>query len=158
VLALALSGGTSLGSYSKRGLYSTGGFVDESLYDSYNSVIRQSAFVLRGYAPGQFVGTAYHLLNAEYRFPLLYADRGLSTLPVFLRTVSGLVFFDFGGAYSQLDAHRPFAMLHESVGGEIWVDGVTSYLQQTNLRLGLARGLDGQAKGFQSYAVLVAGF
>jgi len=29
-------------------LYSTGGFVDATLYDQYNSVIRQSAFVLRG--------------------------------------------------------------------------------------------------------------
>jgi dipeptidyl aminopeptidase/acylaminoacyl peptidase len=158
VLALALSGGTSLGSYSKRGLYATGGFVDESLYNSYNSVIRQSAFVLRGYEPGQFVGTAYHLLNAEYRFPLIYADRGLSTLPVFLRTVSGLFFFDFGGAYNNLDPKHPFDVLHESVGAEIWVDGVTRYLLQTNLRLGLARGLDHQAKGFQTYAVLVSGF
>ena len=158
VLAFGLSGGTSLGSYVKRGLYSTGGFVDESLYDSFNSIFRQSAFVLRGYAPGQFVGTAYNLLNAEYRFPLLYADRGISTLPVFLRTLSGVLFFDFGGAYNQLDSHHPFKSLHGSVGGEIWVDGVTSYVMSTNLRLGVARGLDDAAKGFQSYAVLVSGF
>jgi len=51
VLALGLSGGTSLGNYAKRGLYSTGGFVDQSLYTEYTSVIRQSAFVLRGYKP-----------------------------------------------------------------------------------------------------------
>lgn len=158
VFALGLSGGTSLGSYAKRGLYSTGGFVDESLYDTYNSLIRQSAFVLRGYAPGQFVGTAYNLLNAEYRFPLLYADRGLSTLPVFLRTISGVVFFDFGGAYNQLDPHHPFRSLHGSLGGEVWLDGVTNYFLTTNLRLGLARGLDGQARGYQTYAVLVSGF
>ena len=158
VLALALSGGTSLGSYSRRGLYSTGGFVNESLYDSYNSVIRQSSFVLRGYAPGQFIGTAYHLLNAEYRFPLLYADRGLSTLPIFLRTVSGVVFFDYGGAYSKLDPNHPFDQLHGSVGGEVWVEGVTGYFMTTNLRLGVARGLDDDAQGIQTYAVLAGGF
>jgi hypothetical protein len=158
VLALALSGGTSLGTYSRRGLYTTGGFVDASLYDEYNSVIRQSAFVLRGYAPGQFVGTAYNLLNAEYRFPLLYADRGLSTLPVFLRTLSGTVFFDLGGAYNKLDPNHPFQVLHGSVGAELWIDAVTGYFIQSNLRLGVARGLDGYAAGLQTYAVLVSGF
>ena len=158
MLALGVSGGTSLGSYSKRGLFSTGGFVDQSLFDVYTSVIRRSAFVLRGYAPGQFVGTAYHLLNLEYRFPLLYADRGISTLPIFLRTVSGVTFFDFGGAYNQLDPHHPFDVLHASIGGELWFDLVTSYRVQTNLRLGLARGLSDAAHGIQSYLVLASGF
>jgi len=158
VLAIGLSGGTSLGSYARRGLYSTGGFVDESLYDSYNSVIRQSSFVLRGYAPGQFVGTAYNLLNAEYRFPLIYADRGLSTLPIFLRTLSGVLFFDYGGAYFKLEPGKPFQQLHASVGGELWLDAVTSYFLQSNLRLGVARGLDHDAPGYQTYAVIVSGF
>jgi len=158
VLALALSGGTSTGSYTRRGLYATGGFVDESLYDSYNSVIRQSAFVLRGYAPGQFIGTSYNLLNVEYRLPLIYADRGLSTLPVFLRTVSGVLFFDYGGAYSQIDHEKPFDQFHASIGAELWVDAITAYFIQTNLRLGVAKGLDDEAPGTQTYAVIVAGF
>jgi len=158
VLALALSGGTSTGSYVRRGLYSTGGFVDESLYDSYNSVIRQSAFVLRGYAPGQFIGTSYNLLNAEYRVPLLYADRGLSTLPVFLRTLSGVLFFDYGGAYSKLDPNDLFDQFHGSVGAELWVDAVTAYFIQTNLRLGIAHPLDHGNPSYQTYAVIVSGF
>ncbi len=158
VLALGLSAGTSLGTYSRRGLYSTGGFVDASLYDEYNSVIRQSAFVLRGYAPGQFVGTTYNLLNTEYRFPLIYADRGLSTLPIFLRTLSGTVFFDLGGAYNTLDPNHPFQVLHGSVGAELWVDAVTGYFIESNLRFGVARGLDGYAAGLQTYAVLVSAF
>jgi len=158
VLALGLSGGTSLGSYARRGLYSTGGFVDESLYDSYRSVIRQSSFVLRGYSPGQFIGSAYNLLNVEYRFPLLYADRGLSTLPIFLRTLSGAVFFDYGGAYFQIDPKKPLDQLHASVGAELWLDAVTAYFMHSNLRLGIARGLDQAAPGYQTYAVIVSGF
>jgi hypothetical protein len=158
VLALALSGGTSTGSYVRRGLYATGGFVDESLYDSYNSVFRQSAFVLRGYAPAQFIGTSYNLLNAEYRLPLLYADRGLSTLPIFLRTLSGVLFFDYGGAYSKIDPEKPFDQFHASVGAELWIDAITAYFLQTNLRLGIAKGLDDEAQGYQTYAVIVAGF
>jgi len=158
VLALGLSGGTSTGSYVRRGLYATGGFVDESLYDSYNGVIRQSAFVLRGYAPGQFIGTSYNLLNLEYRAPLLYADRGLSTLPVFLRTLSGVLFFDYGGAYSQLDPKKPFEQFHGSIGAELWVDAITAYFLQTNLRLGIAHPLDDGMPTFKSYAVIVGGF
>ncbi|HYQ40525.1 MAG TPA: hypothetical protein VER11_01110 [Polyangiaceae bacterium] len=158
VLALGLSGGTSTGSYVRRGLYATGGFVDESLYDSYNGVIRQSAFVLRGYAPGQFIGTSYNLLNLEYRFPLLYADRGLSTLPVFLRTLSAIFFFDYGGAYNQIDPKDPFQQFHGSVGGELWVDAVTAYFMTTNLRVGIAHPLDDGQPAFKSYAVLVSGF
>src|SRR6478736_3606802 len=158
VLALSLSGGTSTGSYVRRGLYATGGFVDESLYDSYNGVIRQSAFVLRGYAPGQFIGTSYNLLNLEYRFPLLYADRGLSTLPVFLRTLSAIFFFDYGGAYNQIDPKDPFQQFHGSVGGELWVDAVTAYFMTTNLRVGIAHPLDDGQPAFKSYAVLVSGF
>lgn len=158
VLALGLSGGTSLGSYAKRGLYSTGGFVDESLYDEYNSVLRQSAFVLRGYAPAQFIGTTYNLLNVEYRFPLWYADRGISTLPVFLRTLSGVAFFDYGGAYNSLDPDHPLKVFHPSLGAELWVDAVTGYFIESNLRLGIARGLDGEAQGTKTYAVIVSGF
>jgi hypothetical protein len=158
VLALGLSGGTSLGSYSRRGLYSTGGFVDQSLYDEYNSVVRQSAFVLRGYEPGQFVGTAYNLLNLEYRFPLIFADRGISTLPIFLRTLSGVLFFDYGGAYNSIDRAHPFNVFHGSLGGELWLDTITGYFMQSNLRLGLAHGLDKEAPGWKSYAVIVSGF
>ncbi|MEI9937166.1 MAG: hypothetical protein WDO69_08060 [Pseudomonadota bacterium] len=158
VLALALSGGTSTGSYVRRGLYATGGFVDESLYDSYNSVVRQSAFVLRGYAPAQFIGTSYNLLNAEYRFPVIYADRGLSTLPIFLRTITGVLFFDYGGAYSKIDPNEPFDQFHGSVGAELWLDAITAYFMQSNLRLGVAHGLDHEAHGFQTYAVIVSGF
>ena len=134
VLALGLAGGTSLGNYAKRGLYSTGGFVDQSLYDAYNSVLRQSAFVLRGYRPAQFIGTAYNLLNLEYRFPLVYADRGLSTLPVFLRTLSGVLFFDYGGAYDAIDPAHPLKVFHGSLGAELWVDAITGYFIQSNVR------------------------
>ncbi len=158
VLALGLSGGTSLGTYAKRGLYGTGGFVDQSLYDAFTSVVRQSAFVLRGYAPGQFIGTTYNLLNLEYRFPLLYADRGISTLPIFFRTLSGTLFFDYGGAYDSIDQSHPFNVFHGSVGGELWVDTITGYFLESNLRLGLARGLDAEALGWTSYAVIVSGF
>jgi hypothetical protein len=47
VLALALSGGASIGSYARYGAYSTGGFADTPAFDVYTSGVRLSAVVLR---------------------------------------------------------------------------------------------------------------
>ncbi len=77
-----------------------------------------------------------------------------------------MLFFDYGGAYtygnqgnSQIAGNRhPFSVFHGSVGGELWIDGVTGYFLQNNLRLGYARRLDADDPGYQTYAVLVAGF
>jgi hypothetical protein len=158
VLALGLSGASSIGSYARRGLYSTGGFVDQPLFDAYRSGLLQSSFVLRGYAAQRYIGDSFTLANVEYRFPIWYADHGLSTLPVFLRTVSGTLFMDYGGAYYLSDAHKLSELLHPSEGAELWLELLLGYGMQTNLRLGMARGLDHDAVGWMRYAVLAAVF
>jgi hypothetical protein len=158
VLAFGASGGAAVGTYPRRGLYYTGGFADLPLVDAFTSGIRQSSFVLRGYRPAQFVGTDYNLLNFEYRFPLAYPERGLSTLPIFLRTVSGAVFTDIGGAYDRIDQNRPFSVFHVGVGAELWLDVIFGYFVSGTVRLGLAHGLDKQAPGFRPYAAVSAAF
>jgi outer membrane protein assembly factor BamA len=159
VLALALSGGSSGGSYPRRGLYSTGGFADRPVLEAYTSGLLQSAFVLRGYRPGQFSGLEYALANAEYRFPLLFVDRGISTLPVFLESLSGTVFADYGGAYSRIDPDDPLDVFHLGVGGELWLALTLGYQFRATLRLGAARGLDDEAPaGLQTYFVAASGF
>ena len=158
-LAVALSGGTAGGTYPRRGLFSIGGFADLPLLDSFRSNLRQSGFRLRGYKPGQFAGNDFNLLNVEYRAPLWYADRGVSTLPVFMRTLSGAVFFDYGAAYDRLDLKDPLELFHAGVGAELWVDLFVSYYISANLRLGVAKGLDATApSGIQSYTVLSSAF
>ena len=77
----------------RRGLFAVGGYADMPLLDSFRNNLRQSAFRLRGYAPQQFYGSDFNLLNVEYRAPLWYADRGVSTLPIFLRSLAGAVFY-----------------------------------------------------------------
>jgi hypothetical protein len=115
--------------------------------------------VLRGYAPAQFIGTHFNLLNSEYRFPILYADRGIGTLPVFLRGVSGAVFADYGGAFDSIDLDDPFADYHLGVGGELWFDLVFGYFARGTVRLGYARGLDDEAiEGGQTYVVMSSAF
>jgi hypothetical protein len=159
VFALALSGATAIGNYPRRGLYSVGGYADLPLIDAYTSGVRQGAFVLRGYAPSQFIGTQYNLLNAEYRFPILYADRGISTLPVFLRTLSGAVFADYGGAFNVIDPDDVLDNYHLGVGAELWLDLVVGYFIGGSMRIGIAKGIDSEApSGFQTYTVVSSGF
>jgi hypothetical protein len=159
VLAFGLSGGTAAGTYPRLDYYYTGGFADTRPLDALTTGVRQTGFVLRGYKPMQFSGTNYNLLNVEYRFPILYVDRGLSTLPGFLRTLSGAAFLDWGGAYNELDLRDPWKSFHTGVGGELRVDFSLVYTDDTQFRLGLARGLDSKAPpGVQSYFVFAAGF
>ena len=159
VLALGLSGGTSAGSYPRYGLYTTGGFADTPALDVYTTGVLQSGFVLRGYDPGQFVGSQFNLLNVEYRFPIAYVDRGLSTLPAFLQTLSGTLFLDWGGAYDVMDLERPLDVLQVGVGAEIWMDLLLGYYNGGTLRVGVARGLASEApSGLQTYFVAAAGF
>jgi hypothetical protein len=159
VLALGLSGGAAAGDYARLDYYYTGGFVDASVLDAYTSGVQQSGFVLRGYEPSQFKGTNYNLLNLEYRFPLVYVDRGFSTNPGFLRTLSGVAFLDWGGAYNQLDLRKPLDAYHVGVGGELWVHFSFVYSDDSVLRVGVARGLDSEAPdGLQTYFVVASIF
>jgi hypothetical protein len=158
VLALALSGGASVGSYAREGLYATGGFADTSPLSLDASAVRQSGFVIRGYEPGAFKGSSYNLANAEYRFPILYVDRGVSTLPAFLSTVSGAVFFDAGGAYHRMNLDRPLGVYHAGVGAELWVSFVLAYFSNAEVRLGIARGLDKNIDATQKYFVAASQF
>ena len=151
---VGLSGASATGSYTRSGYYSTGGFADTPPLDTLTSGIRQTGFVLRGYEPGQFAGTNFALFNAEYRFPIAYVDRGLSTLPGFLRTLSGTLFLDWGGTYDVLDLERPYDAFHVGVGGELWIDFLLEYVTGGELRLGVAKGLDSEArKRLQVYFV-----
>jgi hypothetical protein len=97
-------------------------------------------------------------VNAEYRFPILYVDRGVSTLPAFLSTVSGAVFFDAGGAYERMNLRRPFDVLHAGVGAELWVNFVLAYFSAAEVRFGIARGLDRNIDATQKYFVAASQF
>jgi hypothetical protein len=160
VLAFGLSGGSAIGTFvGRHGLYFTGGFVDSGSFDEFTSAILQSAFVLRGYESGQFSGTTFNLLNLEYRFPIAYVDRGISTLPVFLRTLSGALFFDWGGAYYEMDLENPLDVYQVGIGAELWVNLILGYGGFADFRFGIARGLDSSAPpGNQTYLVLSSGF
>ncbi len=158
VLSLGASAGAAGGSFPRRGLFRTGGFVDQGAFDALTSNVFQSAFVLRGYEPAQFSGNRFLLLNAEYRLPVWYADAGLSTLPLYLRQVSAALFVDYGGAFDRIVPDRPLGdFLHAGVGGELWFDMITGYTASTNVRLGFARALD-DPQAVRSYFAAAGSF
>ena len=159
VLAFGVTGGAATGSYPRLDYFYTGGFADTPTFDALRTGVRQTGFVLRGYKPLQFAGTNYGLMNLEYRFPIAYVDRGLSTLPGFLRTLSGTAFLDWGGTYNVLDLRDPWEAFHVGVGAELRLDLALIYADDSQFRFGLARGLDSAAPpGLQTYFVLATAF
>jgi outer membrane protein assembly factor BamA len=156
-LALRVGGAVAGGSYANRGFYSVGGYDLEntSLPDMVTTGLYDGSFVLRGYAPNSVSGTAYVLQNIEYRFPIVKPDRGLSTLPMFLRRIDGNVFLDYGGAFDQLDLSAISLFknrsiinspdLHTSAGAEVWLGLTLGYYLDAQFRLGYAHGFSGKA-------------
>jgi len=160
--ALALHGASAftMGNYPFQGLFYAGGFLETPLFQNYTLGAFQGPFVLRGYPALSIAGNQYHLLNAEYRFPIVDIDRGSSTLPLFLGRVSGNFFADYGGAFDQLDQQHWTDQFHLGVGGELWVELTVGYFLAAQLRFGYARGVKDPlaVPGGQSYVVISAPF
>jgi Tol biopolymer transport system component len=153
-VALHAGAGASGGSQAGVGSFYVGGFVDFPVVDTLrNYIVQRGWVVLRGYPVAVEVGPYYGLINAEYRFPILNIDRGLSTLPVFLRRITGATFVDYGSAFYSATT----AEFKTGVGGELWFDVTYGYILNLTFRAGFARGL---ASGGidKTYFVAVAAF
>jgi len=158
VLALTLAGGAAGGSYPRQGFFSLGGYDQLPVLDAYTSNLRQSAHKLRGFLPAQFRGRQFLASQIEYRFPISYLERGISTLPVFVPTLVGNVFLDAGGAFNTFDYDAPEKVLHMGVGAELWADVTLGYSTTNMLRYCVARGLGPDAQGVVTYFVASSRF
>lgn len=135
-LALHAGGGTSDGRVPGRGPFFVGGFVDLPLVDTVRNILIQGGIALRGYPPVVLAGRHYALFNAEYRFPIVNVDHGLSTLPLYLQRISGAVFLDYGSAFTDAES----AKFKTGSGAELWFESTLGYFATFNFRLGYARG------------------
>lgn len=136
-LALHAGAGTSAGTLPGRGVFFVGGLVDLPVIDAVRNVLIQGGIALRGYPVVALAGRNYALFNAEYRFPIVNIDRGLSTLPIFLNRINGNLFVDYGSAFDDAET----AKFKTGVGGELWFDFQLAYQIGFTFRLGYARGL-----------------
>jgi Tol biopolymer transport system component len=96
---------------------------------------RDAVGLIRGFETGDAVGTHAAVLNADYRVPLVWIERGAGTLPVLLRSLHGALFADAGAAWTTRytrDARRA------SVGFEVSADIVVGYSVPFTLASGVA--------------------
>ena len=137
VLALHVGGGASGGDRGGRGPFYVGGFIDLPVVNVVQNSLIQGGIQLRGYPIVAEAGNYYGLLNAEYRFPIVNVDRGISTLPVFLNRINGAAFVDLGSAFDSTST----ADFKTGVGGELWFDVTLGYILNFTFRAGFARGV-----------------
>ena len=96
--------------------------------------------LLRGFDESALIGDRATVLNLDYRFPLGWPQRGLGTLPFFLRSVHGAVFADAGQAWDRRFRSRD---LHRSAGAELSFDTVLASSLPLTITGGVAWRHDG---------------
>jgi outer membrane protein assembly factor BamA len=137
-LMLSYTGGISGGDLSRRGVFYIGGFPQSE--DYLRAALlgqRPGQPRLRGYEPSDMYGNQMHSLTVEYRFPIIWLERGYETLPLYLWRLHGALYSDTGAAFfGDLSLSR----FKTSVGGELRVDGVLGYYLPFTLQLGYAHG------------------
>jgi hypothetical protein len=137
VLALRYAGGISGGDLERRGLFGVGGFPQVGVIEGITPIILGGA-ALRGYAPNDRIGNQFHLLQVEYRFPIVRINHGVLTLPILLNRLWATVFCDTGDAFSD---EFDLARFRVGVGAELHLDFTIFYVLGFSLRIGYARGL-----------------
>jgi len=153
ILALHLGGGVGTTDRGERGIFSLGGFPafnPASLLDVLRGGGVGGGIALRGYKPDARVGSQFQIANVEYRFPILQAQRGLSTFPLFVQRLWGNVFADAGhAAFGTFDLER----LAVGAGAEVLIDLVVGFVVPLTVRTGYAHGFMSDGDD-QFYALL----
>ena len=96
VLAMRAGGGATFGRPSFTRSFAVGGFPEASLLD----VVRTNPAVLRGYPEDAFTGRSVAHGNLEYRVPLAHPERGIASMPFFMRHLHAAISFDAAHAWS----------------------------------------------------------
>jgi len=96
VVALRGAGGITWGDTLVQGTFGMGGDLGEGTLASSGSL---HYFPLRGIPLSTFSATRAMLFSSEFRIPIVSPQRGLGTMPFFLKSVSAAVFADYGNAW-----------------------------------------------------------
>ena len=132
VIAVRAAGASSSGDHARRRQFSASGSGPQM--DGFD-IGTEAIGLLRGFDAADVVGQHAAVVNVDVRVPLGYVQRGLGTLPVFLRSIHGAVFADIGNAWN--DAfHR--ADVRRSFGAEISADSVLGYAVPVTFTSGVA--------------------
>jgi Tol biopolymer transport system component len=140
VLTLRLVGALRAGDLVGNNSYSLGGVPAQDVAMSIVNSVRTSPIgYLHGYATRAVSGNQYSLLNAEYRQELWLIERGLGTLPVYLRRLHFAALSDVATAYN--DTFEAGQNLRWAVGGALRLDAFFGYFVPGTFEIGYAHGL-----------------
>lgn len=129
-------------------VYATGRTQPFSLGDAADDwlqlgpVLNDRTLALRGYAQGDpaLTGTRARVASLEWRVPMADIDQHLMRVPLGLNRVSAGAFLDIGGAWRTGGGPERWS---RSVGVELLAEVRLLYTLPVQLRMGLARALDG---------------
>jgi hypothetical protein len=103
-----------------------------------NSVRTSPIGYLHGYNTRAVSGNQYHLANFEYRQEVWIIERGLGTLPIYIRRLHMAALSDLGTAYNDtFDAGKD---VRWSVGGALRLDAFFGYFVPGTFEIGYAHG------------------
>ena len=120
-IAVRAAGASAWGDRRVRRLFGAGGSGSQSGGLAFDL---DAIALVRGFETGDVTGRRAAVVNADYRVPLAWIERGLGTWPLFARSLHGAVFADVGAAWnSRLSRNDRRA----SVGVELSADIVLGY-------------------------------
>jgi Tol biopolymer transport system component len=140
VLVARLGGAFRTGDLPRAGAYGLGGVPPQDVARSIVESTRTgSTGYLRGYPVRTVAGNQFHLLNLEYRQELWNVERGLATLPVYLRRLHFAILSDTGTAFdTTFETERD---LRTSLGAALRLDAFFGYFVPGTFEFGYSRGL-----------------
>jgi surface antigen Omp85-like protein/WD40 repeat protein len=96
---------------------------------------RGSVGLLRGFESDTIIGSRVAVANLDYRFPLWRLQRGVGTIPMFIRTIHAAAFADAGTAWD--DAFK-WDDVRVSTGAELSFDTVLGFGFPVSFTTGIA--------------------
>jgi len=139
VLATSVFLGAGTSSYRRHQLFSvSGAWFGDPLLDIILGRVSATP-ALRGFPATARSGNALVSGTCEYRFPILDVEGGISTLPIYARTLHAAAFVD--GASIVDEPSRLGAEPHLSAGGELRLSALLGYYLPVTFRLGYGHGL-----------------
>jgi hypothetical protein len=140
-VALRLAGSLRAGDLGRGGAFGLGGVPAQDVARAILESTRAGTIgYLRGYRARAISGNQVHLANLELRQELWAVERGLATLPVYLRRVHLGLLADAGAAFdTRFDAERS---LKRALGAALRLDAFFGYFVPGTFEVGVSRGLD----------------
>lgn len=136
VVAFRTAGAIAFGQQLVQGTFTLGGSLGEGALSAGGESMFY--FPLRGLPGPTFSRSRALLFSTEYRMPLIYSQRGLGTLPIFLNDLNLAFFADYGNAWNKNEGlgSMGFNNFMLGTGAELRADFVLGHGMPVTGRLG----------------------